>query len=394
MHAQAMDRLPGEAAAGERLKRTALRDFAAVPDDDQGEGVSFRLTLSPSDFPVPTLLRYALTLIGLDAGGPGEKVAWWVNFTYRGERCELAHQKFGLRLRLRTEAPAEDDARKTLAQIVKKLRSSMRTVEKLILDAAPELLGQGRATVVNQQQGLRRAYEYFRERAIDPAFIADERAVHKLDEDSPFASSISFTSGKIQMRLNASHDMIAAITAYLSLLEHRLVLALAFADFDPSKDSVTDVIGSRWGEKYDRLLGKEQEAVAYRQRLTDVIERWRNPYSHGGFEKGHGATIYLHAPGVGSAVPVGLTRVRNSPLFSLIPASETDISDVFTLFDELDAWFKSRLPEAMLWIESDLSVRFDEHFRSLVALARKEDDFSGLLRYFEYQQDMIDNMDY
>jgi hypothetical protein len=43
------------------------------------------------------LLRQALTLIGIRHDGPGEKVAWWVTFTYKGYPCEFAHQKFGLR---------------------------------------------------------------------------------------------------------------------------------------------------------------------------------------------------------------------------------------------------------------------------------------------------------
>ena len=53
----------------------------------------------------------------------------------------------------------------------------------------------------------------------------------------------SFKSGKIQMQLNAFHDMVAAITAYLSLLEHELVLALAFIDFDPCQGRPH---GSHW----------------------------------------------------------------------------------------------------------------------------------------------------
>ena len=75
----------------------------------------------------------------------------------------------------------------------------------------------------------------------------------------------------------------------------------------------------------------------------------RNPCSQDGFEKGCGATIDLHTPGV-AAVPVGLTRVCSSPLFSFLPASETDITEVFDLFDEIDSWLESELPEAMRWI--------------------------------------------
>jgi hypothetical protein len=51
----------------------------------------------------------------------------------------------------------------------------MRTVEKVVLAAAPDLLNQGNATVVNQHSRLRRAYEYFRDRALNPTVIEDER---------------------------------------------------------------------------------------------------------------------------------------------------------------------------------------------------------------------------
>ena len=83
----------------------------------------------------------------------------------------------------------------------------------------------------------------------------------------------------------------------------------------------------------------------------------RNPCSHDGFEKGCGATIDLHTPRV-AAVPVGLTRVCSSPLFSFLPASETDITEVYDLFDEIDSWLESELPEAMRWINPSFARPF------------------------------------
>jgi hypothetical protein len=329
----------------------------------------------------------------LKAYGPGEKVAWWVNFTYRDEPCVLAYEKFGLRLYLRTKAP-EEEARKTQVKVAKQLRSSMRVVEKVILDAAPELLGKGDATVVNQHGSLRRAYEYFRERA-----LRTERGRGRDDRVRARRNSGDRVVGLVQER----HDRDAAECLPRHDRRHigihqpvgaRPCAGAGIQRFRPAKDDLTDVIGSRWGDKFDRLLGKEGDATRYRQRLTDVVERWRNPYSHGGFEKGHGATIYLHTPGVG-AVPVGLTSVRSSPLFSFIPAaSETDITQVFELFGEIDTWLTTQLPEAMQWINSGLAVRFDETFRSLQAQARQEDEFEGFLAYHEYREAVIDNMDY
>ncbi len=112
-----MDSLSGAVVAGERLKQTAMRDFGPAPEARAADvpGTSFRLAFGPREAPVPALLKYTLNLIGLKAYGPGEKVAWWVNFTYKGEWCELAHEKFGVRLYLWTEVP-EGEARKTLVR--------------------------------------------------------------------------------------------------------------------------------------------------------------------------------------------------------------------------------------------------------------------------------------
>ncbi|ASN39191.1 hypothetical protein CGQ24_09290 [Arthrobacter sp. 7749] len=102
----------------------------------------------------------------------------------------------------------------------------------------------------------------------------------------------------------------------------------------------------------------------------------------------------MHTPGAGAAVPIGLTRIRESPLFSLVPATETHIDDALQLFDDIDAWLEAEIPEAKEWIGSGLNVRFDENFRSLLDQSRSENNFKGLLHYFEARQEMIDNMDY
>lgn len=390
-----MDSLPGEAEAAARLTQTSLRNFGVMPerenDDDHWGLPSYRFSVY--DAPVPSLYKYALSLIGCPTHGPGEKVLWWVEFTYRGEWCELALQKFGLRIYLRTDRP-EEEARATQAQIAKQLRSSMRTVENVVKAAAPDLLKRGQATVKNQHTSLLRAYQYFRERAENPEHIEDEQTELDPVPGTPHMGGWSFKSGKIQMDLNSFHDMIAAINAYISLLEHDLVLALAFCEFDPDVDNLTEFIGSRWGEKWDRILGKDGDAEQHWHRLFDVAERWRNPYSHGGFEKGHSATIWIHTPGVNAALPVGLTRVTESPVFSFSPGSESTIAQIFAVFDEIDRWMAKRLPEASGWTASDLDVRYDEDFRSLLAQARAEGDFEGFLSYSEYAHDQFVNMDF
>lgn len=381
-----------ETAAGEHLSKTALRDFGQpIPHEEREyDQPSYRVTLLPNEAPIPVLLRHALTLIGIPYEGPEEKVAWWMTFTYKGYPCELAHQKFGLRLRIGGDL-TEEQADELLTELRKKLVSAVRTVEALLAETARDTLNAGNVTVVNQHRQLRRGYDYFRERATNPDVVED---VHE-SGTSEFGTWSSFQLGKSVMTLNASHDLVAAISAFLSSLEHDLVLALPFLNFDPTADDLTKIIGDRWGEKWRRVIGhSDPGAVRLRERLVEVVERWRNPYSHGGFEKGHGATVYLHTPGIG-ALPVGLSSIRDSPLFSFHPVSETDIESVFALFDEIDGYLAKTVRHAMEWIDSGLDVRFDPAFMTQVAdCLESEGDLEKLVDAHAYRQTMIDNMDY
>lgn len=381
-----------EQAAGERLSKTCLRDFGSpIPHAERDYDLpSYRVTLSPQEAPIPVLLRHALALIEIDHYGPGEKVAWWVTFTYRGYPCDLAHQKFGLRLRISGDLN-EDRAGDLLTEMRKKLGLAVKVVEGLLAGAASDILNAGRVTVVNQHLNLRRAYDYFRGRATNPD-VVDDVSESGTSENGSWSS---FLSGKSVMAMNAFHDLVAAISAFVSSLEHDLVLALPFLNFDPTVDDLTRIIGDRWGEKWRRVVGhSDPEAVRLRERLATVVERWRNPYSHGGFEKGHGATIYLHTPGLG-ALPIGLSGIRDSPMFSFHAASDTDIEGVFALFDEIDAYLGNTIPHAMEWIDSGLDVRFDAAFVAQVArLIESEGTLEKLIDAHGDAADMIANMDY
>lgn len=390
-----MEELPDAAEMATRLRTTALRGFG--PDPDTAYGIPWgrentRITIPWSDCPHPEVLKLGLSLIDLEVCGPGEKVAWWVPFAYDGHRFELAHQKFGLRLRLMNNGLAPERVEKLLQTVRKKLIASMRIVEKGIDRASKTMLDAGDATVINQHSRLQKTYEYFRERATNPAHVDDVTTSGEFGGPGGFYST--FVSGRAVMDLNATHDMVAAVTAYISRLEHDFVLALPFAGFDASQEHLTDFIGSRWGLKFERVLGRSGEAKTYLNRLVAVVERWRNPYTHGGFEKGHGSTVFVHVPGAG-ALPIGLSAIRAKPYFSLSNASELAMRDVFTLFDEFDAWLTTTLRHAMKWVDSGLAVRFDDDFCTILrSVADNDERFDSYLGYMEYQQDTIDNMDY
>lgn len=81
--------------------------------------------------------------------------------------------------------------------------------------------------------------------------------------------------------------------------------------YDLTSDHLLDFIGQRWGLEYERILGKTGQAKVYLGKLIDVIERWRNTYTHGGFEKGNETTVYAHVPDVG-ALAIGLSSMRGN----------------------------------------------------------------------------------
>ena len=162
------------AAAGERLSKAALRDFGPpIPHDERDYALpSYRVGLTPEAAPVPVLLRHALALIGVRHSGPGEKVAWWVTFTYKGYPCELAFEKFGLRLRIGGDL-TEQRAEEFLTEMRKKVVSAVRTVEAHLSETASDTLNAGNVTVVNQHRQLRGAYDYVRRRATNPDIVED-----------------------------------------------------------------------------------------------------------------------------------------------------------------------------------------------------------------------------
>lgn len=77
-----------------------------------------------------------------------------MTFTYKGYPCELAHEKFGLRLRIGGDL-TEEQADGLLTEMRKKLVSAVRTVEALLAELG-DTLNAGNVTVVNQHRQLRR----------------------------------------------------------------------------------------------------------------------------------------------------------------------------------------------------------------------------------------------
>ncbi|MCQ6271006.1 hypothetical protein M8J71_10975 [Pseudarthrobacter sp. R1] len=249
-----------------------------------------------------------------------------------------------------------------------------------------EQVSAGNVTIVNQYGTLRRSYEYFRE-AAGLAFGGEGRH----PKNSP-----SLNGGFYFMpeQTEGFYNLVAAINAYLSLLEHTLVLALPFIEFEPAGANLTDFISSRWGDKYKRVFGSHDRAAnRHRDALFRLVETWRNTYSHGGFDKRH-STIYFHMPEVG-AIPAAFSDARNSPHFQFIPARESDFDEAMEILDAVDEWLKSGpLHDAMLWIIGGLDVRYDQEFRDELGIARHAGKLKELIDHQNHLWERSANMDW
>lgn len=344
--------------------------------------------VSRDEWPVPYLIRYALLLIGLEDLGSAEKTAFYIPLRYRGRWAAVALQKFGMRLYVQHDPHDEADgpaAERAHREIIDKLESAVRIIEsKILTPFSKEQVSAGNVTIVNQYGTLRRSYEYFREGA-RLAFASDKGNAKNLS-----FGGISLTTDPPE----GFYNLVAALNAYLSLLEHTLVLALPFIDFNPETESLSDFISSRWGDKYKRVFGRQDRVANQRcHELVRLVETWRNTYSHGGFDK-QDATIHFHVPGVG-AIPAAFSDIRDSPHFQFIPARETDFEEAMKTLEVMDAWLQSGpLADAMLWICEGLDMRYDQKFRDELRAARAAGKLGDMINHHNYLWERSANMDW
>ncbi|MFF4190996.1 hypothetical protein [Nonomuraea sp. NPDC001831] len=281
-------------------------------------------------------------------------------------------------------------------EVISKLSVASRCLEnKLLRDVGRQQVAAGRITVRNQMSSLRRMYLYFRQMATDTynGTSKHERSSGRIaGEPAIFAEIFD----RMDIETEGFFCTVAMTSAYFSLLEHLFVLVLPATDFDPAQELVTDFIGMRLFDKYDRVFNdpSNHPASLYRKRLHDAAERWRNPYSHGGFDKSHGS-IFFHIPEVG-ALSVLLSDIRTHPTFCLVPDREMSFDQLCMLFDEIDAWLRAGpLVFGIDWAEEGLDVPFNPEFLAAFrsAAGAGSEAFSEFLEHASCAAEMVAGMD-
>jgi hypothetical protein len=155
------------------------------------------------------------------------------------------------------------------------------------------------------------------------------------------------------------------------------------------------LIGDRWGDKFRKLFDlSDSEAKRSYDRLHEIAETYRNPYSHGGFDK-QGAALWFHLDGIG-AVPAGLSDIRSSPHFELFPIQPQSFATICATIDDTDRWLRGgRYAAAFEWVDARLNVAFDPTSRTKYReLAKDPERLRAEIERRTYLDNRAENMDW
>ncbi|MFI9009903.1 hypothetical protein ACIGNX_21990 [Actinosynnema sp. NPDC053489] len=358
---------------------------------------SWSFSVSRESLPLSPVVKLIYIFLGCYGLGRSEKLDWEFVFQVEGTTCSIASEKFGLRVYVDRNSVAEEvEAKRLFQRILEATVKGQKVVEKEVLEPiGKEQVSAGDVVIGNQYHRLREAYRYFRDGA-EIAFRGDGRVEVQTDADD--ASNIlieALAAWRRQANADAEGwwNTFAMIMAYFSLLEHTLVGCLAFADFDPEEETVTDFIGLNWGDKFKRLFDLNADLVAQKkyEALRDLAETYRNTYGHGGFDK-RGATVHFHVPGIG-VIPATLSKISKTPHFGLVPAVVEDYNRICAVLDDFDSWIAAgTYRNAITWIEHGMDYAFDAQTRAEVAA--NAHDFDSYLEAMSDRRDRAMNMDW
>ena len=281
--------------------------------------------------------------------GRSEKIAWTVPVRYRSVPYLISHQKFGLRIHPANPAETNDELE---ASMMDRLLHAVRISDGLVKPFAEAQVAAGKVTITNQGSLYLGKYHFFREKA---------KECFEIPVPVPGEGSVTTINRKLKADREGFFYASAALDAYFSYLEHALVLVLAFCDFDPTKDDLIKFIASTWTDKFKRIydLAADNEAERVYHSLLRIKEKFRNPLSHGGFDR-DATALNFHVPGLG-ALPVSLSRYAESIHYGFNPIVAVSFSEACEALDKAEEFFEngSRRLE-MHCVRSGISVAFDD----------------------------------
>lgn len=380
-----------------------LRELRPGTADARFDGPVVEVAIGWGDPLDPWQLYLLLVdIIGCHDWGRGEKVAWTCPLLCGDTLVLFEHRKFGLRARLSTDAGAGDPQAVVdgvLRQLEKAWPVVHRTVVQPLLD---ESVAAGHVSIPNKFEYYLDMFEHLRSRSMSSAHEA--RTAKPVTTHHGNGTSVSNPSYAFARQ--SEFEAHAALFAWFALLEHLLVIALAFTDFVPSKGSLTDFLGATWSDKFKQVIDLEVPAnKAVYDRLRTLADENRNPAAHGGVDR-RATNLDAHLARYG-AIPQGVDGKRSAPTYTFRPSlswngqvdpgSTAAVPNGWVAIDEVIAWIDTGpLALPALFGRSGLPITFvPEPRRELRrAAARSREDLETLIEHLHYLDDIASNMDW
>lgn len=315
---------------------------------------------------------------------PMEKVLWEIGFVFDGILCKVASQKFGHRLYI--ESDDDKEISETTNALVKKFNASVKIASAQFQRYAEIEMKKGNLTVGNQYSGMLSMYQYLR-----------DQSIRKRNEKTKIPRG---AKGIIAPAWNAEVDKLrqaayleeSAYFAFFGLLEHLLVLFLAFNDFDPKTDDLKKFIFEPWSEKFKRAfdLRIDKDAARFYDFFTAISRKHRNPRAHGMFNKdGRNMGFYLEGVGILSA---DFSREKSDETFPWMHMNGSALLEM----DRFLAWLKQhpfyKIP--MQIIEGGLEIDFTKKSRERYENLIRQGDATDFIEHESYLLDQYANMDW
>ncbi len=337
------------------------------------EASNSSLELPPSDMVFLTFVAIA----EYSYAGKFEKVAWSIAFTYKLIPFAFSLQKFGLKLYHHKDfSPPEG----LVQEMLQALTRAMKIVAKLCQPLVNEQIRSGNVTIANSFLELDKMYLYFRGQA-------EENFIPKPKPSEPKIEGMAASLTELWRRRDAAnYNASAMIDAYFSRLEHLLILILPFMRYDRTKHDLVRLMGAVWSDKFKTVfnLSTHTTARSLYERLVALRERYRNPVSHGNFQK-DGKSLYFHFP-VG-AISCQLSSTVAEQSNSITKLNENEFKELCAFFDEVDAFFETGPAEyGYEYAMSGLEVAFDKN--SLDGYMNAARDHESLKDFINYQSEI------
>lgn len=367
-----------------------LKDFS-IPIDGESERTEKGVIITRDELPVPQIIFFLFVkILKYPKNMHLEKTLWIIAFIFKGKFFEIAFEKFGLRLYVSNTIDNEEECLRYKKEILYYLRAAIKDIERYLLkDFAKLQISDWHIIIENQYVKFTNMYHYFREQASES--FGKEKTLSKGAK-----SVFGLEPNTFQWNLIGFYNTSAMLDTFYSRLEHLLVLSLPFLNLNKNNIDLVKYISSNWSDKYKSVFDINTDSVAkgFYDKLYDVKEKFRNTYSHGGFEK-DGASLFFHLPEVG-AIPCSLSQFKDSPHFNFFPIEAHTFDDVCKLFDDFETWLeKSRIKYGLMFANSGIKISYDD--KSILEFSKamkSDDDFQRLIDKKGYYSDMYANMDF